>query len=121
MQEMDCYVNLPKQSLQLNNQLVALKGTIIVHLHVSNRFSFLPGRDMIAIVHSFGILQVVNNSFLLLRLKIRAEQTRVSNVKYQHPTFSAVMTLKAHHTWAPYPPLIPSFSPMLFQDLGPAI
>lgn len=121
MQEMDSYVNLPKQSLLLNNQLVALKVTIIVHLHLSKRFSFLSGRDVIAIVPSFSIFRVVNNSFLFLRSKIRAKQTHVNNVKYQHPTFSAVMSLKAHGTWAPYPPLIPAFHPMLFEDLGPAI
>ena len=44
-----------------------------------------------------------------------------NNVKYQHPTFSAVVSLKKHHTWAPYPPLTPSFHPMPVQDLGPAI
>lgn len=76
MQEMDSYVNLPKQSLLLNNQLVALKVTIIVHLHLSKRCSFLSGRDVVAIVPGFGILWVVNNSFLFLRLKIRAKQTR---------------------------------------------
>jgi len=76
---------------------------------------------MTAMVPSFGILEVDNKSFLYLRLKIRAKQTYVNNVKHQHPTFSAVVPLKAHHTWASYLPLMPSFHSMVVQDLGPAV
>lgn len=113
--------NLPKQSLVLNGQLVALEETVIVHIHRSKRFCFFSGRDVTATVPRFGILQVDNKSFLFLRLKIRAKQMHMNNIKYQHPTFSAVVSLKAHHTWAPYPPLTPGFYPMLVQDLRPAI
>lgn len=105
----------------LNDQLVALEETVIVHLHLSKTFCFLSGRDMTATVPSFGILLVDNNSLLFLRLKIRAKQTHVNNIKYQHPTFSAVGSLKTHHTWAPDPPQTPSFHPVPVQDLGPAI
>lgn len=65
--------NLPKQSLVLNDQLVALEETVILDLdlHLHKRFCFISGREMATFV---SILHVGKKSFLFLRLKL--EQNR---------------------------------------------